>query len=30
VLLITVSVGAGLVPSNRAARVNPTTALRYE
>ncbi len=29
-LLITVSVVAGLIPSNRAARVNPTTALRYE
>jgi ABC-type lipoprotein release transport system permease subunit len=29
-LLMTVSVVAGLIPSNRAARVNPTTALRYE
>jgi len=29
-LLITVSVMAGLIPSSRAARVNPTTALRYE
>jgi predicted permease len=30
VLLLVVSVLAGLIPSSRAARVNPTTALRYE
>jgi predicted permease len=30
VLLVAVAALAGLVPSTRAARVNPTTALRYE
>jgi ABC-type antimicrobial peptide transport system permease subunit len=29
-LLATVAVLAGLIPSARAARVSPTTALRYE
>jgi ABC-type lipoprotein release transport system permease subunit len=30
VLLVGVAALAGLVPSTRAARVSPTTALRYE
>ena len=29
-LLITVTVLAGLIPAQRASRINPITALRYE